>query len=79
MVSQKREHAFVCYRQFSVLALLQENWDDAAAATDDIAVAYAAKAGAGSGGICVALDKEFLCRQLGGPVEVNRVNGFIGA
>ena len=51
----------------------------AAAAAHHVAVAHAGKAGGRAGGIGVALHEQLFGRQLGGAVQIDRVDGFVGA
>ena len=79
---QKRVIASSVIVSSPVRGLLLEQRDDAAAAADDVAVADDREAGGelvARGRVGVALGEDLLGAELGRAVEVDRVDGLVGA
>src|SRR5262249_51073585 len=72
-------HCAVRDRDAARRALGLEQRDHAAAAADDIAVADHAQYGAARMAVGIPLDEELFSAQLGGPVQVDRIDGLVGA
>ena len=75
----KAGHALVGDGHLAGLALLQEDRHHRAAAADDVAVAHAGEVRDAAGGVGVGLHDQLLGSQLGGPIEIDRVDRLVGA
>src|SRR5262249_10998370 len=72
-------HSGVGESQHSCFAHFIEQRSDAAAATDDIAVAHDGEFCFGRAGVGIGGDEKFVRAKFGGTVEIHRVGCFVGA
>src|SRR3989344_4697444 len=72
-------HAFIRNSDHSCVLLLKKKRDDTPPAAHDIAIAHATKPCATFATVGIPLDKNFLCDEFGGAIEIHRVHSLIGA
>src|SRR5262249_41127470 len=72
-------HAGVGDRDFAGPALLEEDRDHASSTAQHVSVADAAEARRAWTSVDIALHEQLFSAQLGGPVEVDRIDSLVGA